>query len=213
MRVNKLDWENSRTNNKALTSRSSPSEELAHRTLFRITPLQLPGWTVYFHSSHSKKKSIYWLMSKGFQERLNKTELEILLISSLDAPAWLLNLVDFLYENNHQIATKRFVYKKGIEFFKLVNINLSKRFFRSFRPELSIFKVWTRKKVIPPSPYVGVGYSDYGTMGSGLAWQDQMISDSESLDLFELSSQLCSLTPKGSTSNRSTSPWEKLSLI
>ena len=181
---------NSRRNPKALSPKVAPSAGLAHRTLYVIPPRQLPGWTVYFTSSHSKKKTVRWLISKGFSNRLNKAELEILITTLLSSPEWLWEVGIFLYENNSNPGAKRWVQREGKEFFSKAKIDPSYRTYRSYTPELSIFKVWTKKISLPELPFVGVGYNDKGNMGSALAWQDQMVTQSEELDLNELANLL-----------------------
>lgn len=190
MRVNKSDWLNSQSNPKALRRRFAPSARRSKNILYQMFPVHLPGWVVTLESSHTRRLTIQWLISKAFNEVLNKTEKEIFLLSSLDSPTWLFEIVVFLYKRNNKIIDKRILKQIGEEFFKLVQIKTSRRVFRSFRPELSIYNIWAELKKIPPLPYVGVGYSDKGSLGSALAWQEQQLPDSEEYDLDELSSRL-----------------------
>lgn len=171
---------------KFLNERSFPSRDgpLRRRVLILLTPRVFPGMAIFAISSHNKEKTISWLTTKGLLMDLSQIEQSLLLTISLDAPDWTHQIIDFSLEKTIKRESKQ----RALRFLAEEKIlpdrrRFSRRFLNSFQPSIDFFKCWTEITKMPPEKYIGVGYKDHGSLGSGLSWKDQMLADEEKSDV------------------------------
>lgn len=148
----------------------------ARKTLMILSPTDLPGWSVISVASHSRKSILQWLISKQLHQNLPLEERELLLLLSADQPDHILKVVDFSLSTASGSVRKRFAEQLRIsKDFSWC----SERFLGSFQPIIRSFRVWSTAKKLPPERFIGVGYKDHGSLGSGPAWQAQILLDGD----------------------------------
>jgi len=149
-------------------------------TLLVLTPVTLPGWSIIATSSHSRRKTVWWLTCRCLFQQPTSTEVKLLKYLTVGDDSEIHDLVDFATSTT-PLAQKR---SAG----NLLNIHfreLSERFLHSFQPKLKCFRIWTEIKRIPPKRFVGIGYKDQGSLGIGPSWKDQILFEPEKIPVLD----------------------------
>lgn len=164
---------------KSLLVAELPIGESADRILWVITPLRLPGWSILFKCSHTKKMTIQHLVLKLLLQKINYNEKIVLLqlLVGLSEPEY--EVIELILTNQDKISKLRSEVLQLLSFHGFLEIEDPVRQFPSFTPEVTIFKVWTQKAKIAPKRYIGVGYNDHGTLSSGPSWKEQLTTDGD----------------------------------
>lgn len=154
--------------------------EETQKILLVITPQSLPGWSIIAASSHSRRKTLWWLIARCLFQEASDKEKAILRLLTVGDPEFVHEIVDFI------ISTK-----SGRTRIRAANLlvvlfpELTERFLVSFRPTVRLQKVWTEIRKLPPKRFVGMGYNDHGTLASTPSWKEQMLTGLESPDVIE----------------------------
>jgi hypothetical protein len=159
---------------------NAPTKGVDPRLLINIYPRHLPGRVINIRASHKFKKLFGWIICKGTLQKLSKLEREFLQVIILDTPERYYEWSKILLRIQDQPQFKRwdFLDNSWILFPDLVPREPI-RFLRSFEPALEFSWFWFDPKKPPPKRYMGVGYTDQGTLGSGLSWKSQILPEEE----------------------------------
>lgn len=193
MRIPRIDFDLVLKRDLASVKEKPSFQKVSSKTLFIITPSQLPSWSVVCQSSHSKKDSIRWLICKDGLLGLNKNERTLLQISSSDAPESVYLLIKTLSRFEKNVKLKKVLLEglieQGWNFLPLD----PKSYIRTYEPQVEFFKIWTTPKRFPPRSYIGKGHNDTGSLSGTLAWQEvqsyteeEISKDSEIIQYLEL---------------------------
>jgi hypothetical protein len=156
-----------------------PSEWTTERILWTVTPIRLPGWSVIYQSTHTREQTLKHLLLKLILQEINKNEAEVLtmLVVALHPSDYEIMLL--ILSNQNKIQGLRSVLQQWLDDYHFLGIVDSKREFKSFCPEMFIFKMWTLEARLPPKRYIGIGYNDHGTLSTAPSWKDQLTDDGE----------------------------------
>lgn len=160
------------------TRDSFPSE--TQNILLVITPNNLPGWSIIATSSHSRRKTVWWLIARCLFQEPTSNEVAILKLLTVGDSEAVHEIVDFATSTK---SGKQRV--RAANLLELLFPEVSERFLASFRPKAYIFRYWTEVKRIPPKRFVGVGYKDHGSLSTTPSWKEQMLFDPEQSDVTE----------------------------
>lgn len=146
------------------------------KMLVIILPHQLPGWRIEVTLSHTKQRTCQWLVNKAILRNLSKWDLEVLRIIGGQLPDAYYFLIKFIISDEFRKAgsTQRQQIIPIIQKHFLIP-KVSKDYLCSFKPEIDICKVWTKKKSLKPKRFIGVGYNDHGHLSSLPSWKDQIL--------------------------------------
>lgn len=160
------------------TRDSFPSE--TQNILLVITPQRLPGWSIIATSSHSRRKTLWWLIARCLFQNASPQEKDVLRLLTVGDPEVVHEIVDY--------ATSTVPGRQRVHTANLLSIEFpqcTERFLCSFQPSLRVRRLWTEVKKLPPKRFVGVGYNDHGSLSSTPSWKEQMLSDPEDTDVTE----------------------------
>lgn len=157
----------------------NPSGWATERILWIISPLRLPSWSIYFRSSHTRRLTLQHLLLKHLLEGLNKNERVVMLNLTVAQPDLEYDILEIILTNNFTKTSSKSAVLQELVQHNFLGITDPLRQYASFSPKMSIFKVWTEMKRIPPKQVIGVGYNDHGTLSSVPSWKDQMTDDGE----------------------------------
>lgn len=144
----------------------------ARKILVFLPPVFLPGWSVISFSSHSRRNVIRWLIVKGLLQSLSSEEKKALKLISIDQPEFVLLIVDFVTST----IKSKIRLEVGNQLRKHHSFEwVTQRFLNSFTPLIRTRRIWSEMKKLPPARFIGIGYRDQGSLGSGLRWQDQIL--------------------------------------
>jgi hypothetical protein len=165
----------------SLPSPDSLSKGAGRKVLvYEQPPIHLPGLGVIILSSHSKEQIFKHLLAKWVYEGfLRKSELligAILTATSRDTTQIILNFIV-----SYKILNKIVRLQLWDQLLPFVNHlpEDPQRYLNAFEPEIFILRVWRDRKRFPAKRYIGIGYSDHGTLSTTLAWQEQMVGEEE----------------------------------
>lgn len=201
LKVKRRDWDSFlRQEVKSLSERSLPSRDyLRNRLLILVTTPENQGWNQFLISSHTRRKTKSWLLTKALLMDLGEPEDFLLKYITAGDPEWVQLLVDISLDISISRAPKtRFLQYLYLQQDLPDHRSFSTRFLNSFQPSLEIFRVWMEKKRIPAKAFIGVGYKDHGSLGSGLSWKDQMLGEGECSDIIGRIHSLLRLSVSGS---------------
>lgn len=161
---------------------ASPSSGGGCSVLLRMTPADLPGWTVEVLSSHSKELTLRHLLFKMLLEELNQREEGVLQILLLQLPDLLYEFVSKLF----QLRSNRTMVRKYVEVVHLyIHSSLleeypTKSLLKSWNPEIRIQKRWTEKVLLPPKRFIGRGHNDGRSKHSAPSWMEMQLPEDAS---------------------------------
>jgi hypothetical protein len=164
---------------KSLLVADFPSGISAERILWVITPLRVPGWSILFKCTHSKKMTIQHLVLKLLLQRINYNEKTVLLQLLIDLPEPEYEIIELILSNQDKVSKLRSEILTQLAFHNFLEIENPHRQFASFEPEITIFKVFTDRAKLAPERYIGVGYNDHGSLSSGPSWKEQQTTDGD----------------------------------
>lgn len=182
MKVNKKNFVHLMTASTTYIPRLDTSVRVpSERILGRVTPPTIPGVGILLHLTHTKEKVAQHLIAKwlvfGF---LRKNERFVSQLLSVDLPIAMSEIQRFILSNEiRRSADRRALHRELLEFDPTLTPKSPKTYLFTFEPELLIHTVYVDKKRFPPKRFVGVGYTDQGTLSTGPAWQDQVRWDIE----------------------------------
>lgn len=186
LRISKECWDNFlRQDKKSLPERSLPSSDhLRNHLLILVTPYEPQGWNIFLTSSATRGNFKGWLLTKALLMDLSSTEKFLLEYLTAGDESW----IHFLVDKSLDFSIKRIHKIRLLEYLYLQDDipgrhRFSRRFLSSFQPSLEIFKVWMEKKRIPAKRFVGIGYLDHGSLGSGPSWKEQMLEERDQPDI------------------------------
>jgi len=151
-----------------------PSEWTTDRILWTITPIQLPGWSIIFQSTHTRKLTLRHLVLKFLLQRINKNESIVLTNLVIGLPEDEYEILILILSNQDKTQKHLKEILEQIVEHNFLGITDPYRDFKAFVPELHIFKIWTQRAMIAPKRYIGVGYNDHGTLSTAPSWKDQL---------------------------------------
>lgn len=154
------------------------------RKLLTLYPRQLPGWVVEVTSTHSLRKTIQWLMLRMIlfpETERRATDLLKILVSNQDSPTLQL-LTKILFRIQvWPVFERELIYHKIILLQPDALPPSGRRYISSFRPRIILTRWWADKQRLRSKRYVGIGYNDHGSLGTGPSWKAQMLSEGEDL--------------------------------
>lgn len=167
----------------SLPESSLPSRD-DRKVLFRMTPLRLPGWSIQFRSGHSKEKVILHLLVKSILESLNRNEKVLFLLILPSANDVHYEVCKKALQLSNQPSYVRQIWFREVQ--KLVPSGYFPeepfRYLRSFRPVLTISKVWTERTRLRPKSFIGKGHSDQGCLPVTPSWREMISGDGDVLN-------------------------------
>lgn len=156
-----------------------PSGWTTERILWTQTPVRLPGWSIIFQSTHTREKTLRHLLLKLILERINKHEAIVLTNLVVAESEERYEILELILSNQNKIQNVRQKLLHQLSEHNFLGVSDPIRDYKSYRPEMFIFKMWTAETRIPPKRYVGVGYNDHGTLSTAPSWKDQLTDDGE----------------------------------
>lgn len=164
---------------KSLKAVEHPSGWATERVLWIITPIRLPGWSVVFISSHSRRLTTRHLVLKLLLKDLNSNEKDVLFNLLLVLKGEEYKILEKILSN--QIKIKLHLQRVLEEIVRYNFLEIVNPFneLQSYVPRLSIHKIWTEKQTLAPVQYIGVGYKDHGSISPAPSWKDQMTSEGD----------------------------------
>lgn len=188
MKVNKNNFVHLMTGSFSSLPELVPSARVtSERVLSWVSPRELPGLGVLLSSSHTKEQTSQHLIAKwlhfGF---LRKNERFVSQLLSAVLPDYKGEFQKFILSNEIRRSSDRRELHR-----QLLRWNLSfvpkdpKRYLFTFEPELILSRVWLDRKRFPPKKFVGIGYTDQGTLSTSPAWQDQVLWNREEESLVD----------------------------
>jgi hypothetical protein len=161
----------------SLPTSDSLSKGVGERTLIVEYPPKTPeGLGIQIVSSTTREKLFKHLLAKwcckGFLRKSEKL-IGAMLILVLRTENQI--ILDWIISHPIKKEKDRFdLWKELLPFVShLPESPLS--YLNAFEPEVFILKKWYHKTRIPAKRYIGIGYSDHGTLSTTLAWQEQMV--------------------------------------
>jgi len=164
---------------RSLTVVENPSGWTTERVLWFIVPLRLPAWTIYFLSTHSRKLTLQHLLLKLILQGLNKNEMIVMFNLTIAQKDQEYEILELILSNKTKVSNFQSIVLSELIKYDFLDIVDPLRQLQGFVPRLSIFKVWTEKKRLPPKLVIGVGYNDHGSLSSVPSWKDQMTDDGD----------------------------------
>lgn len=166
---------------KSLTVVEHPSGWSTERILWTVTPVRLPGWSIIFQSTHTRKLTLRHLLLKLILLRINKNEAVVLTNLVVALPQEDYEIFELILSNQNKIQELQKELLQLICEHNFLGITDPKRDYWSFCPEMFVFKMWTLQTMLPPKRYIGIGYNDHGTLSTAPSWKDQLTSDGEEI--------------------------------
>ena len=166
-----------------LNATSIPTREYPSGTqniLLVLAPQVLPGYSVISLSSHSRKKTIWWLIARSLFQEVSQKEKTILKYLTVGDPEFVHRIVDFSV-STISCRTRSTAANLLVVLFP----ELTERFLASFQPQIQTFQVWTEIKKLPSKRFIGIGYKDHGSLASSPSWKSQMLEVPEESDITE----------------------------
>lgn len=188
MKVNKQDFIHLMTASTTFIPRLGPTVRVtSDRTLTWLTPSVVPGLGVLIYLSHTKEQVSQHLIAKwlvsGF---LRKSERLISQFLSVALPHAKAEIQKFILSNEiRKSVDRKEFHRELLEISPLLAPKSPKTYLFTFEPEALIRSVWMDKKRFPPRAYIGIGYTDQGTLSTSPAWQDQVRWDEEEESLVD----------------------------
>lgn len=164
---------------KSLTIADSLYRGSAENTLWVVTPINLPGWSILFRCSHSRNLTLLHLTLKMLLEDLNKNEKFVMTMLTIGLREPEYQVLELILSNYSKIKVLRSEILDECRHSSFLGIEDPLRQLRSFEPRLEISKMWTERAKLAPKRYIGVGYTDHGSISSTPSWKEQMIEDGE----------------------------------
>jgi len=122
-------------------------------------------------STVSSMKVRFWISCKAFHGKLSQEELDLYLLLLQE------DLESFFYRTYRSgVLLHSVCNRKGFQ--SLYNrikeqlLDDTRRVYRSYTPKWKYNQRFVPLK-LPPKRFVGIGYSDHGTLGTGPSWQSQ----------------------------------------
>lgn len=159
----------------------------SERILAWVSPKELPGLGVLIHSTHTKEKTSQHLIAKwlhfGF---LRKNERFAAQLLSVVLPDYKGEFQKFILSNEiRRSPDRQDLHRQLYEWNQSLVPKDPKRYLFTFEPELNLSRVWMDRKRFPPKKFIGIGYSDQGTLSTRPAWQAQVLWNREEESLVE----------------------------
>jgi hypothetical protein len=160
-----------------------PSGDGNPRSIISLYPKTSEGWVVELRSSHTFRKTIQWLilyflLAPSVEKRVG----DVLKILGASGSESLFQLTKLCFELRKKDEKTRRKYLHRISFGQPgVLPPDGERYLHSFRLRMSLSRWWKSKQRLPPKRYVGIGYTDQGSLGSGPSWKAQVTSDEDVL--------------------------------
>lgn len=148
--------------------------------LLVITPNVLPGRSIISTSSHSRRKTIWWMIARHLFQEASPKEKLILKYLTVGDPEFVHKIVDFSIST---VSCK--TRSKAANLLEVLFPELSERFLASFTPTIQTFTVWTEVKKLPAKRFIGIGYKDHGSLASSPSWKSQMLESPEESSITE----------------------------
>ena len=165
---------------KFLTVVEQPSGWTTERILWSVTPVRLPGWSIIFQSTHTREQTLRHLLLKLILQRLNKNEVTVLSMLVVAETPKNYEVLLLILSNQQKILKFREPLLQLLAEHNFLGIaSVPERGFRSYMPEMFIFKMWTLAAKLSPKRYIGIGYNDHGTLSTAPSWKDQLTDDEE----------------------------------
>jgi len=164
---------------KSLVVVEHPNGWTTERILWTVTPIRLPGWSVIYQSTHTRELTLRHLLLKFLLMEINKNEAEVLTMLVVALPPSQYEIFLLILSNQTKIQMLRKEMEQWLRDYNFLGIEDPKREFKSFCPELFIFKMWTLAAKLPPKQYIGIGYNDHGHLATAPSWKDQLTDDGE----------------------------------
>lgn len=164
---------------KSLKVVEHPSGWTTERILWIVTPLRLPGWSILFQSTHTRESTLKHLLLKLLLQRINKNESQVFTMLVVALPEEQYEILELILSNQSKIQKVLTRLLQLLVQYKFLGITDPEREFKSYVPEMFIFKMWTLETRVPPKRYIGVGYNDHGTLSTAPSWKDQQTDHGE----------------------------------
>ena len=164
---------------KSLKEADFSYEESAARILWIQSPALLPGWSIVFQSSRSRRLTLQHLTLKMLIVKIDNEEKVVLKQLLINLPDDEYQIFEIILSNYSKSWKHRKEILEQFSEFNFLEIENPYRQFRSFDVSLKVFKIWTERKRFPPVPYIGVGYKDHGSLSSNPSWKDQQSFDGD----------------------------------
>lgn len=164
---------------KSLTVVEHPSGWTTERILWTVTPVRLPGWSIIFQSTHTRELTLRHLLLKLIFDRINKNEAKVLTMLVVAEPPETYDILMLILSNQQRIINVREKLLQLMSSNQFLGITDPRRDYRSYSPQMFVFKMWTAETRIPPKRYIGIGYNDHGTLSTAPSWKDQLTDDGE----------------------------------
>jgi len=154
---------------------------LADRVLWiqKVNPRSASGWFVSFRSSHSSRNTLRHLLLKFLFQELNKNEMVVIQMIAVRLPDEEYSILEKILSNPIKVKVHLDRVLRAISDYNYFELSDPGRYFWSFEPRMVVEKHWIEEKRIPPKRYIGVGYSDHGTLSTAPSWKEQLTEDGE----------------------------------
>lgn len=128
-------------------------------------------WIIKLKGNKTRRQTINWIIAKWYSSyELNQGERILALLLSQNKYEY--TIVDKMSRNvNLYFSERRIARPKTLT-------ETCKRITRSYRPSVVYDKIFS-PITLPPVQYIGVGYKDKGTLGSGPSWKEQILPGKE----------------------------------
>lgn len=147
-------------------------------TLLIFLPQRRPGLGVICWSKFSKEKIFRHLLAKwtvsGFLRKNERLFGSMLILGLKNEQAEILDwIISYQIRKN---ARRLDLWNELIQVIPNLPKN-PKQYLNAFEPEILIQKNFYPKQTFPAKRYIGIGYSDYGTLSTTPAWQEQIVTE------------------------------------
>lgn len=177
MKVNKVDFIHLMTGSTTFIPRlDSYSKVSSERILSWITPREVPGMGVLIFSHHTKEQIHQHLLAKwltlGFLRKSERFFSQFLTVALSPAKA---EIQKFILSNEfRKSADRKDFHRKLLGMFPSLTPKSPRAYLYLYEPEGFLRSVWVDKKRFPPKAFIGIGYTDQGTLSTIPAWQEQV---------------------------------------